>query len=62
MRFVQWHDLYDRLVQGEEYILASFARNIGTQSVLIFLQDTAGFFLIESSIIPVLVTSMLSSR
>ena len=20
MRFVQWHDLYDRLAQGEEYI------------------------------------------
>jgi len=27
--------------------LALFARNIGMQSVLIFLQDAAGFFLIE---------------
>src|SRR5882762_482345 len=47
MRFVQWPDLYDRLARGEDRFPASFARNIGTQSSSIFLQDATGFLFIE---------------
>src|SRR5882762_9894712 len=47
MRFVQWHVCTIDLHEVRNTFLASVTRNIGMQSVPIFLQDAAGFFLIE---------------